>query len=207
MIIRLSGPIEALINGKLFRPIPDEKGLSKIEGPITKVKFSGELNLLGVVEWGDFKPTSCAFMFASCINLVELPKDPPDLSVCESMMCMFEGARFFNQPIGDWNTFNVSGMYGLFWGATAFNQPIGNWNVSNVKDMSHMFQNAVSFNQPIGNWDTGNVTNMWKTFYCATSFEQDLSNWNVSNVKDMGKMFKHSKMAKNKPHWWRKNDE
>lgn len=45
---------------------------------------------------------------------------------------------------------------------------------------------------------------MWRMFYEATSFEQDLSNWNVSNVKDMGKMFKHSKMAKNKPHWWRK---
>lgn len=209
MIVRLSGPVEALINGgqidgRLHTLTPDNKGLSKIEGTFTTVLFTGQDNLLGVVDWCDFKPTSCAQMFAGCKNLVELPKESPDLSACKNMLGMFYEASSFNQPIGDWNVSNATNMRYMFAFADAFNQPIGDWNVSNVRDMAHMFQSAFSFNQPIGNWDTSSVEYMWRMFYEATSFEQDLSNWNVSNVKDMGKMFKHSKMAKNKPHWYKK---
>ena len=43
------------------------------------------------------------------------------------------------QPIGDWDTENVTDMSVLFAGATSFNQDIGNWNTENVTDMSIMF--------------------------------------------------------------------
>ena len=55
---------------------------------------------------------------------------------------MFDGARSFNQPLNNWDVFNVEDMASMFLGATSFNQPLNNWNVSNVKDaikhISHM---------------------------------------------------------------------
>jgi surface protein len=36
----------------------------------------------------------------------------------------------------------------------AFNQPIGNWNTADVTTMAYMFFRASAFNQPIGNWKT-----------------------------------------------------
>ncbi len=42
-------------------------------------------------------------------------------------------------------------MASMFFHADAFNQPLGNWNTSNVTDMSFMFSDAASFNQDIGN--------------------------------------------------------
>ena len=75
------------------------------------------------------------------------------------MRAMFAGTKF-NQPIGNWNTSNVTDMSYMFSGATVFNQPLNNWDVSNVTDMSYMFAgvryvngtsyNRISlFNQPL----------------------------------------------------------
>ena len=43
---------------------------------------------------------------------------------------MFDGARSFNQPLNNWDVFNVEDMASMFLGATSFNQPLNNWNVS-----------------------------------------------------------------------------
>ena len=48
-------------------------------------------------------------------------------------------------------------MEKMFCEAIKFNQPIGGWNTSNVTDMSLMFSDAAAFNQPIGAWDTSDV--------------------------------------------------
>ena len=94
----------------------------------------------------------------------------------------------FNQPIGNWDTSNVTNMLYMFNGAIAFNQPIGSWDVSSVTNMNYMFQES-SFNQDISTWDVSNVTDMEGMFLKASSFNQPIGNWDVSNVTDMEGMF------------------
>ena len=102
---------------------------------------------------------------------------------------LFNDYTDFNQPIGSWDTRNVTDMSFMFLLATAFNQPIDNWDTQNVTDMGSMFNNATAFNQPIGSWDTGNVTNMRNMFRLAASFDQSIGSWDTDNVTIMGSMF------------------
>jgi surface protein len=112
------------------------------------------------------------------------------------MQGTFQGARAFNQHIGNWNTSRVTDMRFLFNDAIAFNQQIGNWNTSQVTNMSEMFYGATNFNQPIntnglatGAWNTSAVTNMYRMFRNAQQFNQNIGNWNTSQVTNMSEMF------------------
>jgi surface protein len=108
-----------------------------------------------------------------------------DVSKVTDMSLMFENAKAFNQPIGNWDVSNVTYMYNMFQEATAFNQPIGQWNVSKVTDMGGMFSRATAFNQPIGNWNVSNVIYMSAMFVRAEAFNQYLGKWDVSKVTDI----------------------
>ncbi len=116
-----------------------------------------------------------------------------DTSNVTDMHCMFENAKSFNQPLGNWNTSRVTDMSCMFYGAQSFNQPIGKWNTSRVIDMSCMFCGAQSFNQPIGKWDTSNVRDMSAMFAEAISFNQPIGNWITSNVEFMESMFENAR--------------
>ena len=65
----------------------------------------------------------------------------------------------FNQPISGAGTRGqvIGLMSRMFQSAAAFNQPIGSWNTGQVSLMSQMFHGAAAFNQPIVNWDTSQV--------------------------------------------------
>ncbi|MBC8645288.1 BspA family leucine-rich repeat surface protein [Flavobacterium lindanitolerans] len=108
------------------------------------------------------------------------------------MFYLFYGAHIFNQNVGNWNTQNVTNMFGMFANAYAFNQNISSWNTQNVTNMSTMFNYAVAFNQDISNWNTSNVTNMFAMFANAYAFNQPIGGWNTSNVTNMGSMLSNA---------------
>jgi surface protein len=85
-------------------------------------------------------------------------------------------------------------MSSIFRNAVSFNQPIGSWNTGNVTNMQSMFQTSNElagspFNQNISNWDTSKVTNMSSMFFRANDFSQDISNWDIRQVTTMASMF------------------
>ena len=147
--------------------------------------------LVDVEQWGSVAWGSMETAFKGCNNLNITSIDIPDLTLVNSMNSMFWGCVILNGPtnINNWNTSNVTDMYGVFRDANSFNQAIGNWNTSYVTDMSLMFNFAANFNQAIGNWNTSNVTYMSHMFASASSFDQPIGNWNTSNVTNMGNMF------------------
>ena len=64
------------------------------------------------------------------------------------MSCMFYNASSFNQPIGQWNTNQVTHMGGMFCNASSFNLPIKQWETNQVTNMSNMFDGASSMTHP-----------------------------------------------------------
>jgi surface protein len=111
-----------------------------------------------------------------------------DTSNVTNMYGMFM-SQVFNQPLNSWDTSKVTNMSKMFESATAFNQPLNSWNTSNVTNMSYMFASASVFNQPLNSWDTSKVTTMYGMFTNAFAFNQPLNLWNTSNVTTMMIMF------------------
>jgi surface protein len=103
-------------------------------------------------------------------------------SLMTDMKWFFLNQATFNQPIGAWDTSNVTTTHGTFQGCSIFNQPIGEWDTSNVTTMDGMFQSSSIFNQPISAWNTSKVLNMHAMFWSAGQFNQDLSGWDVDQV-------------------------
>ena len=118
--------------------------------------------------------------------------DTSNVTRMDQMFFSLNDINIFNQPIGSWNTSNVINMSNMFGNARFFNQPIGTWNTSNVTKMSGLFVNAIVFNQPIGSWNTSNVTDMYRMFAGCHAFNQPIGSWNTSNVTDMEGMFTYA---------------
>ncbi len=148
--------------------------------------------LISVDQWGNIQWSSMADAFARCTNLDIVATDVPDLSNVEDMGYMFRGCSNLvgNNNLSDWDTSNVTAMFGVFSEAPLFNQDIGGWNVSNVTDMGAMFWQASSFDQDISSWDVSKVTRMVNMFSGAMAFNQNIGGWNVSSVDDMAYMFR-----------------
>lgn len=107
-----------------------------------------------------------------------------------SMRNLFLDQEEFNEDLYDWDTSNVTDMYGMFQGASSLSdQNFLNWKTSKVTTMAHMFLYATNFCGFISSWDTSNVTDMSYMFSYATQFNNNLYQWNTSNVTDMSFMF------------------
>ena len=138
--------------------------------------------------------TTLVTNLSNCFNAANTFNQPIgswDTSNVTVMVTMFVNDRAFNQPIGSWDTSKVTNMAGMFAALTGigeFNQDIGAWNTSNVIQMNSMFQGS-NFNQPIDLWKTLNVTTMQTMFYGASNFNKPIGLWDTSKVTNMYGMF------------------
>lgn len=77
--------------------------------------------------------------------------------------------------IGEWDTSQVTSFEALFYRNVTnntFNEPLGMWQTGNVTTMRSMFFNCTSFNQDISGWNTSSVTTMRTMFNGASSYNQ-----------------------------------
>ena len=75
----------------------------------------------------------------------------------------------FNENISQWDTGNVTSMWGMFYGCSSFNQPVEGLNTANVTNMKWMFFGCSSYNQPVEGLNTANVTTMkWMFDNCPS---------------------------------------
>ena len=144
--------------------------------------------------WDTSSVTNMAFMFSDASRFNQDISNW-ETSGVQDMTYMFWSSSFNNggsTGINNWNTSSNTSLYRTF-GRTSFNQPIGNWDTSNVTNMGDVFYENESFNQPLSGWNTSNVTNMAFMFTGRQSnslFNQDIGSWDVSNVTDMTYMFR-----------------
>ena len=166
--------------------------------PASSALFVQE-NVRGTVEWfavvkdgmkGDITAYTAGTNapFIPIGQTVPVPFNNIVTTLMTDISSTFLNSTSFNQPIGSWDTANVTDMNYMF-NSAMFNQPIGSWNTANVTNMRNMFQSATNFNQAIGSWNTAKVTRMDAMFYGATRFNQLIESWNTANVVDMNVMF------------------
>ena len=186
-------PIEVFNSSSNFSPYHEYPALTNcvatftLKGKIPKLYLSGGA-IVEVVDFGNVPIDGLRFQ---CSKLVKVPAVLP--TWVTDMTCFFLNCASFNDPsVINWDTSNVTNMFGCFEGAKVFNQPIGDWDTSKVTSMNSMFSGASAFNQPIGDWDVSNVTDtfpMHGMFENATSFAQDLTQWCVANILSLPPRF------------------
>ena len=117
-------------------------------------------------DWDTSKVTDMRQMLYGC-NLFDQDLGGWDVTGVLSFSSFFANNPVFNNGgstgINNWRPSSCTSMYGMFERSYNFNQPIGDWDTSNVTTMRRMFDNTsstnkMSFDQDIGNWDVGKVT-------------------------------------------------
>ena len=106
-----------------------------------------------------------------------------------------------------WDTSRVSMTMFMFEEARNFNKPIGNWDMTNNKYAAYMFKNADVFNQDISAsiqtigsdtynaWYTPDNTSMLEMFNSANNFSKPIQNWEIGNVTSFQNAFTTTGLA------------
>ena len=81
----------------------------------------------------------------------------------------------FNQPVGVWDTSNVTRLDKMHHGNAVFNQPIGAWGTSGVTAMHSAVLHDAAFSQTLPLWDTlGIAAVAWRMLGRLGRLREDL---------------------------------
>lgn len=169
---------------------------TNLEGGLSAWDVSSVTNMFGFLNgcqafnddlslWQVGETTSMRDMFATCLSFEGTGLSNWDVSKCENMDGMFNGATDFSEDIGSWDTGECLTFYNMFRSPCKFNKDIGSWDTAKIQTIGAMFYWNTFFNQDIGNWDLGSCTNMWGAFNYATTFDQDLGGWDIADVTEL----------------------
>ena len=127
-----------------------------------------------------------------------------DMGVNNNFKGLFQNLDPHNIDVSQWDVSNVKDMYAMFLGCENLECDLSGWDVSNVEDMRDMFCYCKKFNCDLSNWDTSKVKDMYAMFFRCSKFTgEGLENWDVSNVEKMSFMLEWCENFKNKPSWYK----
>lgn len=134
-----------------------------IRGLFPRIYFDNggdKLKLLDILNWGNIAWSSFQSAFYGCQNYTGTYLDYPKMSAVTSCYAMFYDCRKNNGILTNWDTANVTTMYGMFFQNYLFNQPVNLLNTGKVTNMMFTLANCGSFNQSLAGWDVRLVTTM-----------------------------------------------
>ena len=145
--------------------------------------------------WNVSKVTNFSLMFRSASSFNNGGSSSISgwtMSAATTFNNMFRGASSFNQPIGSWDTRNLTDIALIFESANSFNQNIGTWDMSKVTNVGRSLRSG-SFNNggssSINNWNLSGVTSLFGMFWDASLFNQPIKDWNITGVTTAGNFF------------------
>ena len=151
-------------------------------------------SLLKVLDMNTSELIDCSSMFRYNTNLTSISCNW-DTDNVTSMYGMFNYCHSLTSlDLNNFNTSNVSDMGYMFSTCNKLTSlDVSNWNTSKVTTMQYMFYNCSELTSlNISNWNTGEVASMSNMFYnCSELTSLDVSNFITSNVTDMQNMFTH----------------
>ena len=104
------------------------------------------------------------------------------------MQLLFVESLCNNTDISNWDTSNVTNMYGMFFYINLFNFNINTWNISNVTNTSYMFAHINNFLQDNINLDITNVTKCNNMFTSSKPYAAKYNNNNIPLPEDTEKI-------------------
>lgn len=138
--------------------------------------------------------TSTSFMFANCINLINVNLADLNTSNVTNMAGMLWNCfNLTNINLTTFDTSNVTNMGHMFYDCQNLrNIDLTAFNTSNVTNMSAMFLNCINLTDVnLTTFDTSNVTTMTYMFNnCVNLTNIDLTSFNTNNVTNIANLFR-----------------
>ncbi len=109
-----------------------------------------------------------------------------------SMSYMFNKSQANSINTSNYNTSNITNMYGTFSWTLLETINLESFNTTNVVSMQGMFGGSQVTSIDLSSFDTSNVTNMGAMFVASQATTLDLSDFDTNNVTDINHMFYNS---------------
>ena len=135
------------------------------------------------------------YMFANCLNIINLDLSNFNTEKIINMSCMFLGcASLKNLNLSNINTINVINISKMFsFCSSLTNLDLYNLNTANVSDMSYLFCGCSSLKDlNLFKFNTKNVTSMICMFsHCSSLINLNLFSFNIQNVTNIMGIFSY----------------